>query len=66
MKTAITVIDTKQVGMEEYRDVRTTKVFDDSTTILEIKQWIKIKLKLTKTEVENIGFSGIDISDVDE
>ena len=38
MKTAVTVIDTVQVSMDEYKDIKTTKVFDDESTIKEIKE----------------------------
>lgn len=64
MKTGITVINTVQVGMEEYRDVKTTKVFDDSTTILEIKQWVINQMRLSRSP-EEIGLSAIDVSDVE-
>ena len=40
MKTAVTVINAVQIGMDEYRDLKTTKIFDDNTTIGEIKDWI--------------------------
>ena len=40
MKTAVTVINTVQVGIDEYRDLKATKIFDDDTTIGEIKDWI--------------------------
>lgn len=63
MKTGVTLIDTVQTGMDNYKDLRTTKVFEDSATLLEIKQWIKSKSKL-KIEVEDISLACVDISDV--
>ena len=65
MKTAITVINTVQVGMEEYRDQKTTKIFNDNSTIGEIKDWIIQELKIKKVRDE-IGLSPVDISDVTE
>jgi len=32
-------IDTIQVGMDEWRDIRTTKVFENTTTINDILIW---------------------------
>lgn len=63
MKTAVTVINTVQVGVDEYRDLKTTKIFDDDTTIGEIKDWI-IKERKLKLERDKIGISGTDFSDV--
>ena len=63
MKTAVTVIEPKQISMDEWRDFRTTKVFDDDTTIGEIKDWIISTLKLKKERSE-IGICENDISDV--
>lgn len=63
MKTAVTLIETVQTGMDNYKDIRITKVFEDSATILEIKQWIKSKAK-SKIEVEDISLAVVDISDV--
>lgn len=63
MKTAVTLTETVQTGIDSYKDSRITKVFEDSATIFEIKQWIKSKTK-TKIEVEDISLACIDISDV--
>lgn len=41
MKTAITVLTTKQIGIETWKDISTTKVFDSSATLQEIINWIK-------------------------
>lgn len=65
MKTGITVIVTKQVSMDEYRDFKKTKVFDDNSTIGEIKKWIKIAGEY-HAEVDKIGISDIDISDIED
>lgn len=63
MKTAVTVINTVQVSMDEYRNLKTTKTFDDNTTIGEIKDWI-IRAQSLRLERDKIGISGIDFSDV--
>ena len=63
MKTAVTVIDTVQVGMDECKDIKTTKVFDDESTIKEIKEWVIFQNKL-KVGVDEIRLSAIGISDV--
>jgi hypothetical protein len=65
MKTAVTVIETVQTGMDNYKDLKKTKVFDDSTTLLEIKQWAKEAMNVTKVEVEDISLGSLDFSDVD-
>jgi hypothetical protein len=39
MKIAATITDCVQVGQYEYRDVRTTKVFDSSQSIDDIMAW---------------------------
>jgi hypothetical protein len=38
---AVTVVNTVQISMDEYRDFRTTKVFRKSATIKEIEDWAK-------------------------
>lgn len=63
MKTAVTVINTVQTGMDNYKDVRTTKIFSDESTLLEIKQWIKEKNGF-KDDVTRISLSAVEISDV--
>jgi hypothetical protein len=65
MKTAITVVKTEQQSMDSYADVRTTKVFDDNSTIGEIKDWIISTLKLKKDR-QYLGLSGTEISDLIE
>ena len=63
MKTAITVINTIQTGMDSYKDVRTTKVFDDSSTLADIKTWVR-NTKKSKLNPENISIGSLEISDV--
>ncbi len=63
MKTAVTIIQCIQTGMENYKDLKETKVFDDSATLLEIKQWIHERSK-SKQSVEEISLGTIDFSDV--
>lgn len=63
MKTAVTIINTVQVGIDEFKDVRTTKAFNDNSTLLEIKEWIKKESKLD-CEAKDIGLSGYDFSNL--
>jgi hypothetical protein len=65
MKTAVTIIKFVQTGMDNYKDVKETKVFDDNTTLLEIKQWIHSKGDYkSKIEVTEISLATADFSDV--
>ena len=41
MKIAVTVTVCHQVGMETWQDSHTTKVFEETSTIKEINDWIK-------------------------
>ena len=65
MKTGITVIKDVQVSMDDYKCVKTTKVFDDNATILEIKTWIKLQLQL-KSNIKDFGIADVDISNIYE
>ncbi len=65
MKTAVTVIQTIQTGMDSYKDLKKTKVFEDNATLLEIKQWAKEAMNAEKVEVEDISLGCLDFSDVD-
>lgn len=64
-KTAVTVIQTVQTGIDNYKDLKKTKVFEDNATLLEIKQWAKEAMNLKKVEVEDISLGSLDFSDVD-
>lgn len=63
MKTGVTVTNTVQISMDEYKDVKTTKVFDDDATIKDIKTWI-IEATKSKSKIEDIGLSFVEISNV--
>lgn len=63
MKTAITIINTVQTGIDSWLDFKTTKVFDDDTKIGEIKEWIGRELEL-ECDIDEIGLSSNIISDV--
>jgi hypothetical protein len=63
MRTAVTVVSVVQVGIDEFRNVRTTKIFDDDTTLGDIKRWEKEQLGLS-IDIADIRLSGIEISDV--
>ena len=65
MKTGITVINTEQTGMNEYKDVKTTKIFDDGCTLLQIKYWIKSATKAKCADTE-MSLAYVDITDIDE
>jgi hypothetical protein len=65
MKTVITVTNTVQWSMDEYRDVKTSKTFTDESTIGEIKDWM-IKAGKIKNVREKVGLSGTEISDLEE
>jgi hypothetical protein len=61
MKTGITIIRTVQTGMDSYKDIRTTKIFNDDCTILEIKQWISNNSQMA---IEDVRISAVEISDM--
>lgn len=65
MKTAVTVINAVQVSVDEYRDIKVTKIFDDNATLGEIKDWV-IKERKIKLERDKVGISGTDFSDIVE
>lgn len=64
MKTAITITDTVQTGIDEYKDIKKTKVFHNGTTILEIKEWIKSESPYKSVAIDDIRLSSVIISDV--
>ena len=66
MKTAVTTITTEQTGMDHYKDLHHTKVFDDSATLGEIKQWIKSKYPKSQFKVEDTSLECVTFSDVEE
>ncbi len=43
MKIIATITDCVQTGMDEYKDVRTSKEFTEESTIGEIDRWAKSK-----------------------
>lgn len=59
MKIAVTVNRVKQIGMEEWKDYGTTKIFKDDSTIKEILTW-------ARTLAKDITFTGLIISEVEE
>jgi len=65
MKTAVTIINTIQTGMDSYNDYRITKVFTDDQSIRDIKEWIKFNQDL-RIPVEDVSLACVDISDFDE
>lgn len=67
MKTAVTVVNTIQVSMDEYKDVRITKVFDDNQRLIDIKNWVKVTCPTHKNiEVSNISLSAVTFSDIND
>ena len=65
MKTAVTIITTNQIGIDEWKDIRHTKIFEDHDTLLDIKRWIKSKSKSTLI-VSDISLSEPIFSDVED
>ena len=51
--------------MDNYKDLKKTKVFEDNATLLEIKQWAKEAINVKNVEVEDISLGCLDFSDVD-
>lgn len=70
MKTAVTVTNTIQTGMDNYKDTKITKVFDDSATIREIKEWAlnagNKGLAPDKRTIEEVGLTTFELSDISE
>ena len=63
MKTAVTIINCIQTGMDNFKDVKTTKVFDDNVTLLEIKEWVNAA-SVSKKNISEISLGTVEISDV--
>ena len=59
METAVTVTTCVQIGIETWRDVCTTKVFDENATLGDIDKWIR---SLDKT----MSLSGVKFGDIAE
>jgi hypothetical protein len=55
MKTAVTVTFCVQIGMETWRDVNTTKVFEETATLKEIIDWAKTIDKSASISVLKFG-----------
>jgi hypothetical protein len=62
MKTAVTVIECVQTGYDSFADIKHTKVFDDSSTLGDIKAWVKSILKLKG----DVWLSSCTISDIND
>lgn len=41
MKIAVTIVSCAQIGINEWKDYYNTRIFEYSTTIQEIEDWIK-------------------------
>jgi len=65
MKTAVTVINTIQVGMDEYKDFKETKTFNDDATIKDIKRWVQLITK-SKRQLNEISINECNLSNVNE
>jgi len=55
MKTAVIVTTCVQIGIETYRDVCITKVFDENATLGEIDKWVKSIDKTTPLSAAKFG-----------
>ncbi|MES2395883.1 MAG: hypothetical protein V4549_07765 [Bacteroidota bacterium] len=52
---AVTVHECKQVGMDEWRDLKTTKTFSESNTLSDILTWARTIDK--QATIQTIKFS---------
>lgn len=59
MKTAVTVTTCVQIGIETWRDICTTMIFDENSTLGEIDEWVK---SIDKT----ITLSAVKFGDIAE
>ena len=59
MKTAVTVTTCVQIGIETWRDVCTTKVFDQNATLGDIDKWVR-------TIDKTIPLSAVKFGDIAE
>ena len=62
MKIAATITDCIQVGMDSWRDVSATKVFDSSEPINDILAWAKTKMPKETPErlFQSLKFSVVE------
>lgn len=58
MKIAVTITICAQIGIETWRDIHKTQIFDDTATISEIMAWVS-------THDKTATFSSLQISDVE-
>ena len=65
MKTAVTVTKVIQTGIDTYKDLKVTKVFDDNITLLQIKLWAKITME-DKGSAKHISLGSLEFSDVED
>jgi len=60
MKTAITTINTGQIGMDEYKDIRITKIFEETATIKEVVDWANTTSKNAKWTMASLIISDVE------
>lgn len=65
MKTAVTVTKCVQTGIDSYKDVKKTKVFDDDACLFSIKLWIHDTME-SNIPASEISLSTVEFSDVTE
>jgi len=59
MKTAVIVTKCVQIGIDTWRDVSRTKVFDETATLKKIQEWVH-------TIDKSASLSAVQFSDIDE
>jgi len=60
MKIAVTISKTEQVSMDEWKDFYYTNVFEDTSTIKEINEWIQTIHKDWKQGILGAKLSMVD------
>ena len=57
MKIVATVSNCVQVGMDNFRDINTSRVFDENRTVRDILQWASTETGKPVTSIGMIQFS---------
>lgn len=57
MKITATVTDCVQVGVDAFRDIHTSRVFDTSRPIDDVLRWAALTLKKHTVGINEIQFS---------
>ncbi len=60
MKIVVTVSDCVQVGMNTFRDINTSRVFNADAKIEDVLHWAKVILKREYVGICDLQFSSCD------